>query len=413
MKDIRNYFLVFFALAYDDIPFFTYAHKGMWFILIIMLLPVFLSKTNNTIGRKVIFGLVAIWIIAILQFLVFKGITPSIVYRPLMILFTPFLFFKIMGLKFFKYMFNLIFYITIVSFTLWVLQNSVYFIDILLNKIVEFLFPYSWDVWPRSMIIHTIGINSIEQLGLYRYYGFFHEPGGSGIYIVLAIIINTIFTKSLFGKKNIFLLIAAFATFSTTVYIMIFILIGFWLFWNNKGVFSRIVTVGLFLGLFYLVFFRAEFMMEKIDNRFSTQMQLQDVNNKKVRGRFYSFFKTVEAFRRNPVIGTGFLSVNKYEDVNRESSFGYGITGVFAKFGVVLGIFYIVFFYKGLKTILYLADFKSNKYFALTLFIIFQIGLATQLFTYHIAFMIIVVYGLENKSLRNNAKSEYSKKYLQ
>lgn len=384
----QNYFLVFYSIAMDDFPFFDGLIREMWFILFIFLLLKIIVQ-NIGFDRKIIFGFLLLFTIATIQSLLYQAISPAIIYKPLMILITPYVFYRIIKVDYFKYLFNIIYYLTIFSVFLYILQSSLPFIDSFFKDLVVQLFPYSWDVWPRSLIIHTISNYRVEEFGLYRYYGIFHEPGATAIYLVLMIILNTFFTGKPFNRKNIFLMLATLVTFSTTAYVMLFIYVGYWIY---KGSMNKLIKYSILTGFVVLslnIYFGASFLQEKIEQRTEEEIAVIENRNDWGRGRLFSIYKATEVIKTAPIFGRNFISATKID----ESSFGYGIPGIFAKLGILIGVFYVYYFYIGLKKIIQYYE-TCNVDFSIVVFIIIHIGLLTQVFSYHIAFMMPIIVGL-------------------
>ncbi|MCX6252926.1 MAG: hypothetical protein NTV31_00380 [Bacteroidia bacterium] len=264
-----------------------------------------------------------------------------------------------------------------------------------MQKYIEIVFTYNWDAWPRSLLFYTVSIKYpgelINALGLLRNSGFFHEPGAFSLYLMLAIIINTFFTRNTLDKKNIILAIILLTTFSTAGYIILALFLAYAI---PK---SKMHPVLKYLVLFIMILvtintYRTEdFLKSKIEEHYSTQVEsIQE--NEVSGGRFYSFLKAYEVIKQYPVFGKGIITKNR--PVEEGAYYDWGPMGLFANYGIIFGFIYLLFYYKGLEKLRLL--FGLPKGIAILFLIIIQAGLSTQAFFFHASFVMFFIIGLES-----------------
>lgn len=390
-NDFRNYFLVVLILLFEDSPFFmnNQVQKNFWFVLFALLLIANGGK-KRILNQKIVTILLVVWMLMIVQSALYGGgFTPAMAYKPLMLFYTPFLLFTLMGLRYFKYLFNVIYFIAVYTFVIYLLHSFIPpFYDWLLGAF-DFVFQYSWADRPRTILIYSNP--RISGYFFMRNSGIFHEPGAYSIYLMLAIVINTYFTRKVFNPKNLFLSFMVLTTFSTTGYVMLFLFLGYAVM-NMKIHFSlKPVIIIPFAVVLIYAYQNTNFLKQKVDTHYTTQYEDVEEGNINKRGRFYAFGMSVKSFISNPITGRGVLTRHQY-DVGEIGSFGYGFAGLFAMYGLFFGIYYMWYFYKGFVKMSH--QFKMSKYYTLIAFITINLGLLTQAFFLNASFVYFFIVGL-------------------
>jgi len=390
LTDIRNYIIIFTIIIFEDSPFFTLNNKQTFWFIIFSSLFLFSIKKEQTYNRKIFYLLIAIYLLIIFQYYVFGGgLTPSALYKPFWIFYTPFLVFVLMGFKYFKYLVNVIYFIAIYTTIIYLLQTFIPSVNIILQRGFSILYPYSWSIWPNSLIFYSIP----RESGFFfmRNSGIFHEPGAYSIYLVLGIILNTLFTNNTFHWKNVFLAAVIITTFSTTGYIMLFLFSIFAVVRLKVSFYFKPIIIIPFAILLLIIYRDSSFLEEKINQQYSKETESVESEQKGERGRFYSFGMSLKAFSESPFIGRGILNLHKY-NIGEKASFGYGFAGLFAMYGIFFGLFYMYFFYKGVSMMSKLFGFSFLYTFIC--FIIINLGLLTQVFFFHTPFIYFFIIGL-------------------
>lgn len=389
IKTVTNYILIILLLFYNCNPFFLLTGKTLWVFIFVLLAIITMSRGKNLLYIKLVLVLAISWLLIIIQGLVFQGFTPAAIYQPIMILFTPFLVYTIMGISYYRYLFNIIFFIAIYTSIIYGLQIISPGFDRFMTRSFESIFPYSWADWPRSILIYSAPRESGYLIP--RNSGMFHEPGAYSIYLVFAIIINTMQKKSTFNKSNVFLSIVILTTFSTAGYIMLFVLWSYSI-WNLKiNIFLKSLSLVIFILISLTVYRENEFLQKKVNEQYKTQNEAFESGEIQYTGRFYFFTKSTNTFLSSPIFGRGILSVTS-ADNGKEGIVGLGFIGFLAKYGVFFGIFYMWYFFKGFS--LFSRIFNISVFYTVLAFIVVNLGLLTQSFFFNIPFVLFFIIGL-------------------
>lgn len=389
-NNFRNYFLVILIILFEDSPFFLLNNKQIYWVIIFSLLLLFNFGRKIIYNRKIFLVILSVWVLIFFQYLFFSGgLTPAALYKPIWVFYTPFLVFTLMGIKYFKYLLNVIYFVAIYTTLIYLLQSFIPDFNDLLLRAFDAVFPYSWADWPHTILIYS----APQESGFFfmRNSGIFHEPGAYSIYLMLAIVINTFFTNRPLNRKNIFLAIVLLSTFSTTGYIMLFVFLCYALIRSKIHFALKPVIIILFAILVSTVYRDSKFLEQKVEENLATQTESLEKGEKSQRGRFYSFGMSVKSFVETPITGRGILTMHKY-DVGAGGSFGYGFAGLFAMYGMFFGLFYMWIFYKGFLTMS--KFYQMPLIYGVIAFIVINLGLLTQIFFFHTPFIYFFIIGL-------------------
>ena len=255
---------------------------------------------------------------------------------------------KIVGFAFFKYFLRIIFYGSVISIPLFIIQLIFYdelfsFIGILQNNI-DF-FSYRNDEY-ANLLFYTIDGYAASA----RNSGFFWEPKGFANVLVLSIIINYLLNKTIFNKYGIVFFIALITTFSTTGYIsFLFILILIIL---NQKKFRTIVLILVIPAAFFVS--QLDFMYEKIIYEFSLTEDYKKLLNEKRSfkrnaislGRIGSFIVDFQDFQKKPILGYGFQREERTQNRWIKLVRVNGFSDLLVTYGILGLIFYFISYKK-------------------------------------------------------------------
>lgn len=398
-NEFRNYFIVVLILIYEVSPFFILLQK-LYFWCLIFILLLFFNRGKKILPEKIIFVLAIVWVLIVIQAILYNKFSPAGIYWPLMFIYTPFLVFTLMGLNFFKYLLNVILFVAIYTTVIY-LTHTIFppFYNFLI-KSFNLVFPFSWADWPRSILIYSIP----RESGYFfmRNSGIFHEPGAYALYLMLAVLINTFYNKSPFNWKNIFLFSVLITTFSTAGYIMLFIYLFYVIIKLKVHFVIKPIIVLPFVLLLIGAYQKSSFLDQKVNEQIETQSNL--IANEEIgqRGRFYSFGMAIKSVANAPFVGRGILALSiKEQDLVFAG--GYGLPGLLSRFGIIFSLFYIWYFYKGVKAMSYLI--LRSTFFTIIAFIIINLGLLSQAFFFATPFIYIFIVGLFSKAYTINNSS--------
>lgn len=385
-----DYILVLSALLITASPFFFLVSVLVPFTFMVIICAYALYKKKLRNSKKIFLVLLAVYALIIIQWVLYGGFSPAGIYKPLLIFFTPYILFRLLGWKYFRCLFDIIYYSSIFTFPIYLMQSLFQPVNALVLKAMDFAFPYSWTDWPRTILFYSMPRES--GFLLLRNSGIFHEPGAFSLYLMLAIIINTFFTRNTLDRKNIVLSIIILTTFSTAGYVLLALFLVYAI---PKSKMNPILKYLIFFIMIIITInaYRSEdFLQQKIETHYSSQVNAVE-KNIEGQGRFYSFFKALGIIKQNPFFGKGILKVNN--PVELGVYYEWGPMGLFANYGILFGFIYLYYYYKGLKKLC--SFFSLPKGGAILFFIIIQAGLSTQSFFFHASFVMFFIIGLESK----------------
>lgn len=330
---------------------------------------------------------VSFYILLLIQSILYNGFSYAMLYLPLITFYLPYLILQLMGISFFKYLVNVIYFIAIYTTPLWLLQSLFPAVDSLFRMAADFLLPYSWGSVPRSLLIYTAAWTDemyYSTLGVFRNSGAFHEPGAYGVFLILAIILNSFFVGTMFNRKNWVFMFCILTTLSTTGFITLFVVLISYLMKIRINWGIKIVTMVVFVFTSLIVYKSEEFLQKKI------QVQLEEqtyfAQNKLGRydphsGRFYAFFTSYELFKEHPFFGRGIMYVTSEKasgEMHEGGSYTYGFMGILSNYGIFFGLFYMFNLYRGVKLLGIIT--KQQPVFVIGCFIALNLALLTQVF---------------------------------
>lgn len=282
----------------------------------------------------------------------------------------------ISGLRFhfFKYYEDILYYLCIIALSFWLIQNIIptIFIEFLRNFEFSTQGPIKGNV-DYNVIVYTVGNyakypNSIINIGnfhIFRNAGFAWEPGAFATYINMAIFINLIRNKfKLKNNKHLWvLIIALITTFSTTGYSIFILLVLFYIY--NQHI-IKILLLAPIVTAVTIFLFTLPFMSEKIES--NTEYNTEELvymsaklNNTYAPQRFQSLQIDFLDFLNSPIIGYGgHMEARWTNQLGADIPTVSGIGKVFAQFGMVGVVFFIVSLWQSSTQIINLYNIKGK-----------------------------------------------------
>jgi hypothetical protein len=377
-----GYFITASSLLLSVCPFFSGSSRNISAGLMVILFIIATMKARSVYNQKVILFMGLTYALIIVQGILWGFSFKAALFFPLLIIYLPFLILTILGISYFKYLFNVLFFAAIYTTIIWTLQIIFPGVDSFLQGLAKAFFLYGGDAWARSIILYTVpGIDSwayLPDYHVYRNSGIFHEPGAYSIFLIFAIIINTIFTNNPFHKKNIILSAILLTTFSTAGYIMLFTLAIYSAQKYKMQGSLKLLLILMFIPLIIYTYNTSSFLGAKIQTQYATQSDAMK-QGEITRGRFFSFISSYKVALNYPITGRSILSATDInEEIGEGGSFGYGFIGLTARFGIIFSAIYLGYLYIGLKRLCML--FQLNKQYALIFFVVMNLGFLSQVF---------------------------------
>lgn len=224
---------------------------------------------------------------------------------------------------------------------------------------------HQWIPWISAGRVHqdndalNILIYTVETTENFRNSGAFWEPGGFAAFLNLSLALHLIQTRFVFDRHARLVILTLMTTFSTTGYVVFFILLIFAM--SNRmlsTITPGILALRLFLitalGLFFFyLFYAVPIFRDKIDTQISAQQILiGDIgfDNPKFSslGRFGSAIVDLRSIQDRPLFGRGY-SDSEFKAQFENYNFTNGLTSFMGHFGLV-----------GLAWLLY-STFSSGK----------------------------------------------------
>jgi len=394
LHEFRNYFLVLLFILVEDSPFFFDRTINIIMRAIIFIILLYYVKKNFVINDKIVILILGVAVLMIIQGALYGSLNYTFVYKPIWMFLAPYLLFRILKLDYFKYFFNIVYFTTITSLIIYSLYTFIPPFNEFLRNLFVLIYPYSGADWARTILIFHIPQPSgffFERNG-----SIFHEAGAYGIYSMMAVFINTIYSKNPFQKKNLILFIGIVTTFSTTAYIIMFLFLSYFLLTGRTNILVKIVIIISFFIVSKGIYNESVFLEQKIRSHYYTQMASIEGSEKNVRGRFFALGMSVKSFLESPVFGRGIDDETRI-DIGEIGAFGYGIPGLFARFGFLFALLYLFYLFKGYY---YFCKINQmNKSFIYLFIIVINIGLLTQVLFFFSTFIYFFYIGLFKKEL--------------
>ena len=312
-KMFFSYLILAILIIQSGFPFFT---GNIWLIIFTGLTATlfFLMKKKF---NKIFVQFILFFIVLMLIQIVFTG---SFIIGPfggmILKLLFAYMAIKIIGVNFMKYYVNILFYLTLFSLIMWYVLGFVpgaYEVAKNISDSVIQPFQLYNKQLRTNLIIYT---NDYWLLNDYpRNAGPFWEPGGFGVYLIVAIMFNTIINKNLMEKRNIIFLFALITTFSAGSYLaFLFFIYSFIIFVKKMKPVYLVFATLLFLSSNY-AYYQYNFLGKKIESRYNKMKQLDEettYDNLDFRvGRNEQAILDLRAFYQHPIFGEG--QFNEYE----------------------------------------------------------------------------------------------------
>lgn len=297
--------------------------------------------------------------------------------------------------KFFEVFVNSVFVICLISLCCFLLTYSSSFMDSV-DKIAPYFKPLgsnnAIETGKTLKVTRNIVIYNFREYTLFfnRDSGPFWEPGMFTIFINVALFFNLMMRRKFATFKNIIFVITNITTFSTTGYIaFIFILFVYALF-ISKSKLNLLYVVAL--AAISLVVSNLDFMESKI---------MKEYADTKGTSRFQAAVIHYQIISEHPFTGVGDGTSEFVAKLTDADSTANGLTLVFAKFGLFVGLLYYLLLFKACSNIM--GYFTMNKIASYSLFILLVILAFSQDITIRHFYLFLIIFGITNAVRRKPA----------
>jgi hypothetical protein len=197
--------------------------------------------------------------------------------------------------------------------------------------------------------------------------GAFWEPGMFAVFLNLALMINLFINHAvIFSRKNIVLILVIITTFSTTGFIVLFLIV-LSKFFFQKDLIKIFLSFPIALSFFFFSYtyvWSADFMQEKIESNISTRGENK---NSRFGAAVYHFTRLKEF----PLAGVS-MKVGTEENIitlTERDVTANGLSLVFFVYGIPFGVLYYIIFYKGIRRWLLFHSIENQIYHMFFFFI--------------------------------------------
>ena len=256
--------------------------------------------------------------------------------------------------RFVKIYVNVMYIISIISLTIYLLCLN----DTLFQYLYYSIAPYFTSLNVDSAKIEGGGVNIliynfqndylISSLGLRRICGPFWEPGMFAVFIIVALFFHNFLEKQKGRWINFILIFALVTTLSTGGYVAGLVLLLMKVLRKEDSAFRKVITISVFSIITYYVY-DLEFMEEKI------AFQMDNVTIGNDYSRFSAFLTQIKMIGSSPFLGGEPLE-NYLDGVS--TTLASGTLLPFVVLGIPMGFFYFISLF---KSCLNLASYKNKS----------------------------------------------------
>lgn len=409
----RNHFLTFLLIANSGLPFFT--NEPLILLGSLMLTALYINTTG--LQNKFFLMTIVFLMILVLGQTVTTGLFSLRATITLFIRWTyPFVVLLVLREEFTKTYVNVLYFLTIFSFILFI--PSIFFpqFDVFLTEASSHFEQTSKSDFYRyknNLLIYTVyPTYAMDGSMLFkRNSGPFWEPGAFGSYLLVAIIFNLLHDKKLLSKKNTVFFIALLTTWSTASFIALFLVLSLYVLWMYKKNVSVLLIVPVILYLAVTVYEALPFFSERVDRSVEYFQQRDHVEYER-RDRMVSAIVDLRTFSEHPIFGTGRDPQARFSGTGFRTYLEHrnnGITDFLVKYGIFFFIFYFYNIYLGFKKLsLKNGGHEPTKYGILALIGIVIIGFSQVLFQQSV--FIALFY--QAAFIKNNVDESNKRKYV-
>ena len=333
-----QYILILFIILWSG-GGFTYGYFKYWPYFLVLFLSIVAFRNNAKITKKEICVFSFIYSFLLFQNL-YYGSSFTGTFLPFSSILAMFLCVKLYSKKFTDIFISIVYHIALVTLVIWILclipsiKNA---IMQLANRLPDLGFDNILEIRGFTKTMETIYIYTFDLASeKNRNFGPFWEPGRYTIYLNIALALNLFKNNTpLKNKKNLILIFTNITTFSTTGYLVLFmILLAYSL--NEKMSFLQKALLFLTFAILTVYVLQLDFMTEKINNNMAS-----DSTESRFTAMAYHFMQIQE----HPYLGYG---INLSSVFNELEGSPNGLTDLMRYWGVPLSlILYFLFIFKG------------------------------------------------------------------
>lgn len=405
-KKIIDYLLVGIVVALTG---FEFAFRAPVYIrgLILTFVAIYFFSLNGKFSNKFFFVVIPFLIPLFLQSVIIGNFYPFISNGTefLIQLLICYFVFEIVRERFNITFVNFIFILAIISLIFYPIQFFSPTLDnTIKNGIGSLIQPLGSKEIPdairsKTLIFYTYmaGYNGERNSGA------FWEPGMFAVFLNIALLINVyINKKNLISLKNSIIIIAILTTLSTTGYIALFFIFfsKFILIKKKHMIILYMPLLIMFIYITYSYVWNLDIINDKIENNYDYRSDR--------RSRFGAFLYHMDKLQESPLTGVALVVAQSEKNIPYEDRLvsPNGLSLVFFVWGIPLGIYYYILFYKGIRNWLRKAKIKSKPTVWLFVFIFLLLAFSQDVTIryFYTMFLFYNIYLSKRKLINLNIK---------
>lgn len=385
LDKIINYILVFILVAVSGFQYF-YAYQE-WLILgfAFTLLITYIRREDVYLDFKFfyILGLFLFW--EILQFTLLGGFSVISIIGTFTRFLLAYLVIIMVSKDFLSYYFNLITVFSAISLFFYAL--------IQIPAVLDFMMVVSKTVFASPF---KEGIEEYEHntnIIIFNYHGYmyspmrnsgpFWEPGAFSVFICISLTFGLIIGKSLLSVDSVIQIIALITAYSTSGYLVFFIIVLASLIYKSRGLGSgvKLLLKGILLPVAFItaivIIQSQEFLLPKIQNDI---LLADETTTSRFGSALADYYKIIE----NPILGYGRRIENEYGngsfdlDIMHRNS---GATRIIVQWGI-LAFFYYFLVIRSFKHVLRIYNPEKAWHVFLPFIVLFLSGFSQSIYQY-------------------------------
>ncbi len=385
LNKVINYILVFILVAVSGFQYF-YAYQE-WLIIgfAFTLLITYIRREEIYLDYKFfyILGLFVFW--EVLQFVLLGGFSVISVAGTFTRFLLAYLVIIILSKDFLSYYFNLITVFSAISLFFYALIH--------IPAVLDFMMVISKTIFASPF---KEGIDEYEHntnIIIFNYHGYmyspmrnsgpFWEPGAFSVFICISLTFGLIIGKSLFSVDSIVQIIALITAYSTSGYLVFFILVLASLIYKSRGLGSgiKLLLKGILLPIVLVTVIvliqSQEFLLPKIQNDI---LLADETTTSRFGSALADYYKIIE----NPILGYGRRIENEYGNGNFDLDIMHrnsGATRIVVQWGI-LAILYYLLVIRSFKHVLRIYNPEKAWHVFLPFIVLFLSGFSQSIYQY-------------------------------
>jgi hypothetical protein len=288
---------------------------------------------------------------------------------------------KVEGREFIPKYVKTMHYICLISIIVYILFN-------LVTNLHEYVLQHAFRNAGEWNFTKTIFIYQFSPINLVsRNIGPFWEPGIFGIFINLSLFFRLFVLKDKLNR-TLLEIISVITTFSTTNYLILFVLLTFYYAIYSKHIIKLIYLISA-ITLFGFITLNSDFLFAKVAT------QIEEAKIEKVilnEGRFVSVIRDYKDFKKTWATGTGFSIKNRFYYSPWRTHSNCGFTDIVVKLGLLGSLVYFILLSRGISVILkYYSNGSGFLLNIILLVLIFLAGISEIVYSMSLFLGIVII----------------------